>query len=75
MTKYYHMSISISGALKRSGKELDGIITKDGYELNEKAVRRVLKEHAAKGYKVFTGCENIDAEGNCLGHEDEFTDE
>ena len=72
MAKFYHMGISIPGALKQSDKKLDGIITKDGYELSAKAVRKVLKEHAAEGYKVFTGCENIDSEGNCLGHEKEF---
>lgn len=69
--EYNHIGINIKGALKKTDKELDGIIsTSEGYELNAFSLRTVLQEFADEGYEVFTGCDNIDDKGHCLGHEE-----
>ncbi len=67
--KIHHIGISISGALRKQDEELDGLLTTaEGLELNARSVKKILKEHGEKGYKVFTGCSNIDDDGHCLGH-------
>ena len=66
----YHISISISGALTRSNKSLDGLLSDEegrvftGAEVKD-FLRKASYEH---GYTRYSGCDNMKADGGCGGH-------
>lgn len=69
-----HMQWNIRGALKRSDKDLDGIMEfEDGTLLSGKQARQYLTECLAKGWRVFPigNCEGFDYQTGCPGHPDE----
>ena len=71
MSKYFHVSMSISGALKERG--LGNLITgSEGERLSHKEARSALKALQAKGQKVIpmTGCEGFCPINGCPGHEE-----
>lgn len=42
------------------------MIVQDGRELSDREARELLSNWP---YPYFTGCDNVDSEGKCLGHE------
>ena len=65
--KTFHLCLNIEGALKQRSLEI--IEDDNGNILSTKTAKKILKEEQAKGKKYFTGCDNVDVDGKCLGHE------
>lgn len=75
-TKRYCLTLGIEGALKRSDKELDGLVTRDdGTPLSAQELRKLLLEKRKEGFKVLPMCDNHNEEGYCKGHKMEEADE
>ncbi len=66
----FHIGVDIRGALKRSDKELDGILIDDsGRELSAQEVRAKFRSEMSEGRSIFCGCDNRKEDGSCAGHE------
>ena len=63
-----HMAIHIEGALAR--RNLNGLLTDNGRDLNDAEVRKVLLDAKSNGWRVFVGdhCDNKRPDGGCAGH-------
>jgi hypothetical protein len=65
------MQMSIEGALRRTNKQLNGIMeTDDGKVLTGAQARKYLLECLAKGWRVIPcgDCEGFDYQKGCPGH-------
>lgn len=76
MTKSFHISISISGALAMTPKDFSRsykhvFFNDDGSEIPVKVLRAELEKELAMGHKIIPsqGCDNFSWETGCLGHE------
>lgn len=70
-----HMQWNIRGALKRTDKELDGLMEyEDGRKLSGAEARKFLTECLEKGWRVFPvgKCEGFDYQTGCPGHKNEI---
>ena len=67
----YHISLDIDGSLKRSNKQLDGILSNGERDLTGDEVKDFLRSEKDKGYTRFYGCDNRSADGGCAGHAEE----
>lgn len=79
MGKTYHVGIAIDPVLRMSDRKIDGILCDDsGRSMSAKEIRVFLQSERAKGYSVFSGCENRKPDGACAGHlanqEDSYVD-
>jgi hypothetical protein len=73
MSQYFHICLSIEGALKRwNPKHFDRVLTDDdGKLLSAAEAKKSLQDQLAMGRKVIPSshCDNFDYEHGCLGHE------
>ena len=67
MTKKFHVCVDIEGALKQ--RSLTYFDDDNGKPMTTKAAKQFLRMELQKGKKYFCGCDNVSAEGRCLGHE------
>ena len=71
MTRLTHLCVCIEGALRQ--KSLTWLDDDNGNPLSTRRAKRLLREELAKGkkYLVSGNCDNVDADGRCLGHDTE----
>ena len=69
MTRLIHFCLCIEGALRQ--KNLTWLNDDNGNPLSTIRAKRLLIEELAKGkkYLVSDNCNNVDADGRCLGHD------
>jgi hypothetical protein len=71
----YHMSVSVTGALKKPDSHLRpwiGAITVDGKPLKTvQEIRKFFEDQLAEGHEVIPcgDCDNFDYKNGCMGHE------
>lgn len=70
VSKTFHISVDIDGVLEKSDHYLDGMLANNDKKLSAAEVRIFLKEQRETyGYEVYSGCNNVDSKGYCLGHD------
>lgn len=65
--KTFHCCIHIDSFLAKR-RNLNGMFAQDGRELSDREARELLSNWP---YPYFTGCDNVDSKGQCLGHEEQ----
>lgn len=66
----FHCCMALDTLLKLT-LEGEKVITKsDGSPMNELEIYQFVREHRAAGHRYFSPCDNVDAEGRCIGHKD-----
>jgi hypothetical protein len=69
MSTTYHVCLDIDGTLKRHGNRLKGILSADGKDMTGKEVKSFLRKvRDEKGFKFYSGCDNMNSEGRCVVH-------
>ena len=73
MTKLYHMSLDLRGALHNwSDREFRGLLKhNDGRTMTVREAKDALLDEIAKGHKLIpcTPCDGFDYQTGCPGHE------
>ena len=69
MSTTIHICLDIEGALRQ--RSLTWLEDDNGRPLTTKQAKALLRAELAKGKKYLTSscCDNVSAEGRCLGHE------
>lgn len=67
----FHAAWHIQGVLSDTDKNLAGMLQdkESGRLLTGAEVREFLSKKAEQGRSYFTGCDNVGADGRCLGHD------
>ena len=72
--KYYHLFISVTGALRNWKDSMyRGCVTEDGRTLEPREVKARFVQAAAEGKRVMPmdpSCDNFDYQCGCQGHEE-----
>ncbi len=67
-SKKFCVALNIDGALRQD--DLTGSLADGLCEMSDQKVRQILNAAKEQGYIVFTGCDNHDERGYCLGHKE-----
>ena len=65
--KTFHLCINIEVSLKQ--RMLEILEDDERNIIPTESAKKFLREEQSKGKKYFTGCDNVDSNGKCLGHE------
>jgi hypothetical protein len=69
--KYYHMSISVRGALRWIKKDLGKLFINNGKRVSADDAKEYLMDKLKEGYEVIpygNACEGFDKVNGCPGH-------
>ena len=64
----YHVHLCVPSFLKRSNRQLEGMLSMDGKSMTGAEVREFLKSQLEAGRECFSGCDNMGEDGRCMGH-------
>jgi len=65
----HHTAVSITSLLRLPDAQLGGVLLHDGRPLPAGEARIRLKGMRTQGYVYIPPCDNVAADGRCLGHE------
>lgn len=70
MLTKFHLGVHIENCIKEIAKgNAENIFLKDnGEDMSNCAAVSMLTKERAKGYKIWSPCDNRDEDGNCAGH-------
>lgn len=71
MSQSFHMTVSLSGGLRMSDRELRGMLKQGDRELTPEECRTLFIQKLREGFDVLPMCSHHDEKGHCLGHEED----